>query len=53
MSSKTTTKLGPNLYRETVRYDSGAGKSTVYRPGIIFRNVKSTTTWNNKGKRRK
>src|SRR5204863_9738348 len=43
MSSKTTTKVGPNTYRETVRYNSGGGKSTVYKPGFIFRDVKSTT----------
>lgn len=48
MSSKTTTKLGKGLYRETVRNNDGSGRSTVYRPGLIFRDVKSTTRWNKK-----
>jgi hypothetical protein len=52
MASKTVTKIGPNTYRETKRYDSGGGKSTVYKPGAIFRDVKSTTTWDKHGKKR-
>jgi len=52
MSSKTTTKVGPGTYRETVRYNSGAGKSTVYKPGFIFRDVKSVTRWDGKGRKR-
>jgi len=52
MSSKTTTKVGPNTYRETERYNSGGGKSTVYKPGFIFRDVKSVTRWDGKGRKR-
>jgi hypothetical protein len=50
MSSKTVTKVGPNTYRETVRHDNGSGRSTVYKPGFIFREVKSTTRWDKKRK---
>lgn len=50
MSSKTTTKLGNGLYRETTRNDGGGGKSVTYRPGLIFRDVKEVTKW--KGKRK-
>lgn len=52
MSSKTKTKVGPGTYRETVRYDDGSGRSTVYKQGAIFRDVKSTTTWDKNGKHR-
>ena len=52
MSSKTTTKIGPGTYRETVRYNTGGGKSTVYKPGFIFRDVKSVTRWDGKGRKR-
>jgi hypothetical protein len=52
MSSKTTTKVGPNTYRETVRHNDGSGRSTVYKPGFIFRDVKSTTRWDGKGRKR-
>ena len=48
MSSKTTTKLGNGLYRETKRYNDGSGRSTVYKPGLIWRDVKSTTTFKKK-----
>jgi hypothetical protein len=53
MANKTVTKIGPNTYRETRRYDSGGGRSVVYKPGLIFRDVKSTTTWDGKGRKRK
>ncbi len=52
MSKKTVTKskLGNGLRRETVRYGDGSGHSTVYKPGLIFRDVKSNTSWGKKGK---
>jgi hypothetical protein len=52
MSSKTTTKVGPGTYRETVRNNDGSGRSTLYKEGLIFRNVKSTTRWDGKGRKR-
>jgi len=52
MSSRTTTKVGPSTYRETVRHNDGSGRSTVYKPGLIFRDVKSTTRWDGKGRKR-
>lgn len=52
MSSKTTSKIGPGTYRETVRHNDGSGRSTVYKPGLIFRDVKSVTRWDGKGKKR-
>ena len=47
-----TAWLRGGTYRETVRYNSGAGKSTVYKPGFIFRDVKSVTRWDGKGRKR-
>jgi hypothetical protein len=52
MASKTTTKVGPNTYRETVRYNDGSGRSTTYKQGLVFRDVKSTTRWDGKGRKR-
>lgn len=52
MSSKTTTKVAPDTYRETVRHNDGSGRSTVYKPGIIFRDVKSVTRWDGKGRKK-
>ena len=44
----TRTNLGNGLKRETIRYKSGSGKSTSYKDGLIFRNVKSVSKWNKK-----
>lgn len=52
MASKTTTKVGPDTYRETVRYNDGSGRSTTYKQGLVFRDVKSTTRWDGKGRKR-
>ena len=52
MASKTTSKVGPGTYRETVRYNDGSGRSTTYKPGLIFRDVKSVTRWDGKGRKR-
>jgi hypothetical protein len=52
MASKTVTKLSPGNYRETVRNNDGSGKSTTYGQGAIFRDVKSVTKWDGKGRKR-
>ena len=44
----TRTNLGNGLKRETIRYKSRSGKSTTYKDGLIFRNVKSVSKWNKK-----
>lgn len=53
MSSKTTTKVGDGFYRETVRNNDGSGKSTVSRPTLFGREVKSTKTWTKSDKKGK
>ena len=45
MSSKTKTKLGNGLYRETKRYNNGSGHSVVYKQGLFLRDVKSRTSF--------